>query len=102
MTSTSILPLATRTLQYRLDLELEVSVAAAEHTFASEDVKLRWMLDYLLNAAAWQLAVADERSAALTSRAARPAPPDLPHVPTGGAGATTEPRASRMQTPRDP
>lgn len=94
--SVSILPLATRTLQYRLDLELEVSVAAAKQSFASEDVKLRWMLDYLLNASAWQLAVADERSAALTSQhaAQRPAPPDPPRAPTGGAGVTL-PRASR-------
>ena len=62
--SVQILPLATRTLQYRAHLELEASVAAAEHAdwHGDSEARMAWMLNYVLDAAAWQCALADERA----------------------------------------
>jgi hypothetical protein len=91
MSSVQILPLATRTLQYRAHLELEASVAAAEHADwrGDSEARLAWMLDYVLNAAAWQCALADERANAALGDAASPATPPTAQTPQGVAGTPT-------------
>jgi hypothetical protein len=70
VTSVQILPLATRTLQYRADLMVEASVAASKHVHENEEARLLWVLNYVLDAAAWKCALADERAAAVDAASA--------------------------------
>jgi hypothetical protein len=90
--SVQILPLATRTLQYRADLMVEASLAASKHTHADEEARLLWVLNYVLDAAAWKCALADERA---TAAGASAAPGRAPSPQSQGAAGAPTPRASR-------